>query len=176
MNKTLLILLITLGLFASEKGKTLGLEDYSIIYKKNIFSKNRIPDLPKDESEGAEKKLRRVIKVYVLKGTAFSGSKPSAFIEEEVSGKVYILSPGEEIAGIKILRVMKDTIVCSEGDSQSEVKIGGELGRAETKEMVSAGQASDWVDQDEEKDESPADSEKSEILKKLMERRKRQLN
>ncbi|WP_123807032.1 hypothetical protein [Sedimentisphaera salicampi] len=176
MNKVLLVLLITLALFASEEEKASSLEDYSVIYKKNIFSKNRIPDLPPEQTEEAEKKVRRVISVYVLKGTAFSGSKPSAFIEEEVSGKVYIVGPGEEIAGREILNVSKDAIVCREGDSESEVKIGGELGRSETEKTVFVQQDSEPAEQDDEKTEPAGDSDKSEILKKLIERRKRQLD
>ena len=176
----ILFILIASALIAQEM--TPKFDDFKVIYEKNIFSKTRKPINPDAKNRDVEKVLiNRVISLYVLKGIAFSGNQGTAFIENEIGNVIYRLGSGDTVANGIIVEVKNSSILYSLNEQVREVKIGGELGRSESEEYESVGGQAGYSVQSPtvpsgEAPEKPVSGDsQSEILRKMMERRKGQI-
>lgn len=179
MKNILTVLLLSASLYAIGLEKEAkSFDDYSLLYENNIFSRER--QAPRPEHEEREPvRVRRVINVFMLKGVAVSAQESVAFVEEQVSGDLYRLKTGDELAGGVVTDVQKDKIVFTMDNKLSEIAVGGELGRSETEEeyVASAEAPETGADAAAAAPAAPAagGSSEDEILRQMLERRKQQM-
>lgn len=149
-------------------------DKYKVIFERNIFSKDRLP--PRETQAGAGRvKKTQVLSIYVLRGIAVQKEEKVAFVEEQISGQTMKAEIGTELLNGRITEIKYDRVAFEQNGRIKYVKVGGEFGKTETTVISMVSEES----QQETPVEKPADSstpgEESDILKKLMERRRSEL-
>lgn len=146
--------------------------EYKILTEKNIFSKDRSAPVSsenndfKHEQEGSatNSELR-----YVLRGISSVDEKWAAFFEDMITGLCSIVHVNDNFSEGKIVKISKEEVLYEIQDQQRKILIGADLAGINSSLKANITNTSMGT-------ESPPSSEESDILKKLMERRKKQLN
>jgi hypothetical protein len=164
-------------------------ESYSVIIQRNIFSKDRSArkpervEVPKPDPNTIDAPPD-IAFVYVIRGVAIDSDKKIAFFENQSSGEFFQASIGEQIDGMVIKDIKANRVVFTKNQSQVEIMVGMDLsgvvinsaGNTATSESSGSSGSSS----------SPAGSggvlpgiqgsDESEILRKMLERRKQQFD
>ena len=160
------LLLSANSLSAAEPEKTKGFwQDYKIIAQRNIFSRSRRSFVEK-RSDGP-KRISPPESYMVLRGIVRQGNEYIAFIENTSTGKTIKAKLGDSIAKGKLKTLTLDHIEYEADDNVTKVKVGNTLlGNSPDRNFTSA---------NSEGDDLELSSEQSDILKRLMEKRKKEL-
>ncbi len=149
---------------------------YKVIYERNIFSKDRLPPRELRRSDSKTQRTTRVLSIYVLRGIAADSQQKAAFIEEQISGESMNAKLGTELLGGRITDIKYSYIIFEKDGRARKVKIGSEFGK---EELTVISERSDEKSEEAAIEESKTDDapvgDESDILKKLMERRKSEL-
>ena len=159
-----------------------GYDKYKVIYERNVFSKDRLP--PRSPGEGGDRvRTTKVLSIYILRGIAAEKGRSHqyAFVEEEVSGESQMAKVGTEILGGTIKEIQLNYVLFEENGQVRKIRVGEQFGSTSTTVTT---EVSTETEQDksaeegasqEKAEEPPSWGDESDILKKLMERRKREL-
>jgi len=166
-------------------------ETYSILFTRNIFSRDRRPPRPpRDPADIREPEAPPVEAGFVLKGITREHTVVTAFIENLNSGRIETYTVGSPIAQGRIQSLTLDTLVYAvpghdpndpNAVDVTQVRIGqsllGQTGGRRTGFRPSRmggdrGDASSGVDTTPA---APGSDAASEMLRQLMERRRREL-
>lgn len=149
-------------------------ESYKVIYERNIFSKDRLP--PREErSDSGQVRKTQVLSIYVLRGIAGPQDGRVAFIEEQVSGQTLRANIGTEVLNGEITAIQYDRVAFEQNGQTKYVKVGGEFGKTETTVLTTASEEPQEAKPVEVPAEKSSPGDESDILKRLMERRKNEL-
>lgn len=150
-------------------------ETYKVVAQRNVFSRNRRPAETRDRPERPVQKKTVVLSLYVLKGTAVNQTQKVAFIEEEMSGNTIRGRVGTELMNGKIKDIRVGRVIFEENDQLRVINIGEPFGKMESQTEVpdESGDASPSIEASESSETTP--TEASEMLKKMMQRRKSEL-
>ena len=157
-------------------------DSYKVIYERNMFSKDRLP--PHQKSQAAKQtQITTVLSIYVLRGTAAEAGRAHkfAFVEEQISGESEMAKIGTKILSGQIKDIQMNYVLFEEDGKMRKVKVGEEFGKTsltETKDVTESAdgdEADDAISPKEEQAEETSPGDESDLLKKLMERRKREL-
>ena len=157
-------------------------DTYKVIFERNMFSKDRLP--PRERTERPRQiRTTTVLSIYVLRGTAAEAGRAHkfAFVEEKISGDSDVARIGTKILSGQIKDIQINYVLFEENGTTRKVKVGEEFGETsstETRDVTeSAGgdEAADTTSPKEGQAEEPSSGGESDVLKKLMERRKREL-
>jgi type II secretory pathway component PulC len=158
-------------------------DKYKVIYERNVFSKDRLPPRQKKPKDNNNVRTTKVLSIYVLRGIAAEEARSHkyAFIEEQISSESIMAKIGTKIIGGQIKEIQMDYVLFEEGGKTRKVKVGQEFGTTSTTVMTVATEpadkdtAADNVTPVEEKTDQSSPEGENDLLKKLMERRKREL-
>ena len=154
-------------------------DKYKAIYEQNMFSKNRRP--PRNERQARQVETTRTLAIYILRGIAAEEGRAHkvAFIEEQISGQSQTAEIGTTILDGRITKIHLDYILFEENGTTRKIKLGAEIGTSSTTVMVDAEETDEpgetETKAEEETTEDSSSTEEGDTLKKLMERRKREL-
>ncbi len=188
--KSIISLLIGLGMVIGVVGYAAddspsgpdSYDKYKVIYERNMFSKDRQP--PRSADEGARRvQTSKVLSIYILRGIAAEKGRSHqyAFVEEEVSGQSQMAKVGTEILGGIIKEIQLNYVLFEENGQVRKIRVGEQFGSTSTTVTVevSAENVQDEPVEEaaakKEAVEPPSSGDENDILKKLMERRKREL-
>lgn len=158
-------------------------DDYKAVYEKNIFSRSRVPASAASDTNGAVRTERVVLSLYVLRGVAIETSSRLAFVEDEISGQFKRLAAGDSLLNGVVTDILADRVVFKAGEQARDVRIGQEFDRVESVVERAADAPASSTDPNRpaaapavQKTSAPASSSsESDILKQLMERRRKEL-
>ncbi|MBW8015262.1 MAG: hypothetical protein FVQ82_03675 [Planctomycetes bacterium] len=154
-------------------------ESYGVIIQRNIFSKDRSPRRPvRVDVRPAEPNTVAapdIAFVFILRGVAIDSNKKLAFIENQSSGELFLASIGEQVDGMVIKEIKADRVVFDKNQTKVEIMVGMDMSgvvpgaAAYTTTSRSLGSSDP---------NSPAiqGTDESEILRKMLERRKKELD
>jgi type II secretory pathway component PulC len=156
-------------------------EQYQVIYERNIFSKDRLP--PRERTGPERVRQTQVLSIYVLRGIAGKPGRRVVFIEEQISGQTQRAELGSELLDGTITEIKYDRVAFERDGQTRYIKVGGEFGKTETTVLTAAPEATaqegavpaDTAGPQTAPADSNAPNGESDILKKLMERRKNEL-
>jgi hypothetical protein len=159
---------------------------YKIIVERNIFSRNRGRNTPvrgtPDDQGRIQQKAPQLESYFVLKGIAKENDKFAAFLEDTRDGHVIQVIANESIARGKITKLTLDSIIYQRDSEETPVKVGETLQGRPGGVALTLDNLLNWSEMESTALESqPADStetpvgDDAEILKRLMERRRREL-
>lgn len=174
-------LLTTIGWVAEVTAESFRYDTYQVISQRNMFSRNRRPALPMDSPERSSRRQPVVLSLYVLKGVAVNGPQKVAFIEDEVSGVPIKGQIGREILNGTIKDIKFNHVILEDNGQIKQIKIGDTFGKTESLiEIPDETEDASSSEQESENNEPLGDnedtpSEESDILKKLLEKRKGEL-
>lgn len=157
--------------------KTFRYDDFKVIAQRNMFSRNRRSYRPQPRVERRPVRKSVVLSVYVLKGVAVNDGQKVAFIEEEVSGETLRAIAGDEFLNGRITDVQFTHVLFEENDQTKTIGLGEMFARKETVSETpgdTEADASSETTTDSDTD-STEPSSGSDLLKKLMQRRKNEL-
>lgn len=158
-------------------------EKYTIISQRNIFSRNRKADIRKRQKDDAGQ-TEAVIRVrnimYVLRGISLDKDNKWIFLEDDLDGGSYKLTIGQEFEGMTVKEIYFSNAVFTVGNKEVTIPIGGNLAGREVQVQTDQAETTDKNDTTEavktqESDRSSGSSDESDILKQMMERRKKEL-
>ncbi|MCK5565369.1 MAG: hypothetical protein KAJ07_08990 [Planctomycetes bacterium] len=174
----LTMLTVCVSFAANDKAMTKNTYDkYKVIYKQNIFSKDRLPPSQK-QSQGTKQKTTTVLSIYVLRGIAAEAGRSHkfAFVEEQISSQTQTAGIGTEILGGQIKDIQIDHVMFEKDGKTLKVRVGEEFGTTSSTLMVDVAEAdSTDASPKEEKTDEASSADEDDLLKKLMERRKSEL-
>ena len=175
----LTMLTVCVSFAANDKTMTKNTYDkYKVIYKQNIFSKDRLPPSQK-QSQGTKQKTTTVLSIYVLRGIAAEAGRAHkfAFIEEQISSQTQTAGIGTEILGGQIKDIQIDHVMFEKDGETLKVRVGEEFGTTSSTEIVDVAEAGNaGADAPKEgKADEALPTDENDLLKKLMERRKSEL-
>ena len=169
----------------NRRGRDSGfMSQYSLILDRNVFTRNRgrkEPDIPRVERNVPPPPP--IQKSYVLIGISRWGEEYIAFVENNRYGDTQMYRIGNPVAEMKIKRITLDSIELEKGTKTITIQIGSDLtGGAQTSPLT----IQELIDRAEGAGPSISASERIEtsttgtadtddVLKKLMERRKKEL-
>ncbi len=152
---------------------------YDIILARNMFSRQRVPSRPRDDTPPPPRVMPNPESYLLLKGVAQENSQFIAFVEDKQSGSVLRLRQGDHVARGTIKSVNLDGLEYQLADKTTSVSLGFDLeGRHGA---VTAGDLANFAPTDASAQGVPAgpqaapSADEAEILKRLMEQRKQQL-
>lgn len=151
-------------------------EQYTVIAERNIFSKDRRP--PREERSPEQARKIQVLSIYVLRGIAGPPGDRIAFIEEQISGQTQRASIGTDLLDGQITDIKYDRVAYAKNEQTRYIRVGGEFGKTETTVVAEASeeQSQEQVaPQAAPADSNAAEGDESDILKRLMERRKNEM-
>ena len=156
--------------------ETAGYDRYRLIYRQNIFARNRHDIRQQFERFPDRVKKQIFLSLYILRGIAIQGDRRVAFIEDIVSRRTLKGRVGTELLSGTITEVKIEGVVFRINDTYTEVPIGGEFGKTESKTQVpvEAFEISSPVPETQQQQDTAATND-DELLKKMMERRNREL-
>ena len=156
--------------------ETAGYDGYRLIYRQNIFARNRHDIRQQFERFPDRVKKQVFLSLYILRGVAIQGDRRVAFIEDIVSRQTLKGRVGTELLSGTITEVKIEGVVFRINDTYTEVPIGGEFGKTESKTQVpvEAFEISPPVPETQQQQDTAATND-DELLKKMMERRNREL-
>ncbi|AQQ71381.1 hypothetical protein SMSP2_01754 [Limihaloglobus sulfuriphilus] len=153
-------------------------EDFDIIAKVNIFSKNRSPGSQQAQMDSTDTEEQTPVKrKYILRGIAISNRHKQVFIEDPLNAGVEIYTAGEMIGGFTIKEINTDNVVITDGKDNYEIMIGQFLSPEPSTDLEIKTEAEPSPDSAEPGDMPSGESgeDEGQILRKLMERRQQQL-
>ena len=152
---------------------------YDIILARNMFSRQRVPSRPRDDTPPPPRVMPNPESYLLLKGVAQENSQFIAFVEDKQNGSVLRLRQGDHVARGTIKSVNLDGLEYQLADKTTSVSLGFDLeGRHGA---VTAGDLANFAPTDASAQGVPAgpqaapSADEAEILKRLMEQRKQQL-
>jgi type II secretory pathway component PulC len=152
-------------------------EKYTVIAQRNIFSKDRRP--PREERPSRERVRRtQVLSIYVLRGIAGQPGERVAFIEEQISGQTLRANVGTELLDGEITDIKYDRVAYEQNGRTRYIKVGGEFGKTETTVIAEASENESQevvTPPTAPADSNAVEGDESDILKRLMERRRNEL-
>lgn len=104
-----------------------SLDDYRIVWERNIFSPDRGTRRRQEESEARVKPEYRPERDIVLRGVSERGDRCVAFLENLQSGATTRVQEGEEIARGKVKTITLDRIEYESNGRVTEVAVGQTL-------------------------------------------------
>lgn len=149
-----------------------GFEKYSVITERNIFSRYKRTSSGDNVNRIVETR-KKILSLYMLRGVSLKGNMKLAFIEDEISGQYIRAGIGETVSGCQIKNIEPNQVIFERQGQEYAVKIGAELFRKETE--ASAVQTIPVIRKNDAEESADDKSGDDEILKKMMERRKTQL-
>ncbi len=158
-------------------------DKYKAIYERNMFSKDRLPP-HQDRPQGARQtRTTTVLSIYVLRGVAAEAGRAHkfAFVEEQISGESKMAKIGTKILSGQIKDIQMNYVLFEEDGKTRKVRVGEEFGKTSSTEMKDVTESdggdetADAISPKEEQADEPSSGDESDLLKKLMERRKREL-
>ena len=154
-----------------------GYDKYRLIYYQNMFSRNRHDIRQQFERFPDRVKKQVFLSLYILRGVAIQGDRRVAFIEDIVSRRTLKGQAGTELLSGTITDVKIDGVVFRINDEYTEIPIGGEFRKteSETQVPIEAFEISSPVPEPQQQQDTAATNE-DELLKKMMERRNRELD
>lgn len=186
LTKWIIVFLMLAGgaTFAADDppAKKYTYDNYKVVYERNMFSKDRLP--PREVQRPTRRTpTTTVLSIYVLRGvTAEAGrAHKFAFVEEQISGESSMAWIGTKILDGRIKDIRLDYVLFEEDGETRIVRIGEEFGKTSSTVMEDVAESADGDEtaddapQKEEKAEESTPADESDILKKLLERRKREL-
>jgi hypothetical protein len=173
---TAVLLAVTAPAVAAEEQKTL--DDYRVIYERNMFSRDRRP--PETNRRRPTRTTTQVLEIYVLRGIAAQKDERVAFIEEQVSGQTTKARIGNEVLGGTITEIQPNRVAFDDSGQTKYIQIGGEFGKTETTVVSTVSeeesqQTASTQTQTQQPADSGASADESEILRRLRERRQSEL-
>ena len=185
LGKLIVIVVVILAVYVSLAADNAPTEKYTygrykVIYERNIFSKDRLPPLLEQSGGAKQVQATTVLSIYVLRGTAAESGRAHkfAFVEEQISGETEIAKIGTKIMGGEIKAIQMNHVLFEEGGKVRKVNVGEEFGTTssmvmkEVTESAEAGRPTGDFPQKEEKANGLQPADENDLLKKLMERRK----
>ena len=164
-------------------------ESYTVIIQRNIFSKDRsarkpvlVDVRPVEPNTVASPDIAFV---YILRGVSIDSKNKIAFIENQSSGEFFQASVGESVDGMEIKEIKADRVVFDKNKSKLEIMVGmdmsGVIPGAPTNSVTSGSSGSSSSSSstsggDGASPDAIQGSDESEILRQMMERRKKQLD
>jgi hypothetical protein len=152
---------------------------YDIILARNMFSRQRVPSRPRDDTPPPPRVMPNPESYLLLKGVVQENNQFIAFVEDKQSGSVLRLRQGDHVARGTIKSVNLDGLEYQLADKTTSVSLGFDLeGRHGA---VTAGDLANFAPTDASAQGVPAgpqaapSADEAEILKRLMEQRKQQL-
>ena len=158
-------------------------DKYKVIYERNVFSKDRLPPRPPQPSS-RQTRTTTVLSIYVLRGIAAEAGREHkfAFVEEQISGETNMAKIGTAILGGQIKDIQMNYVLFEEDGKTRKIRVGEEFGKASLTKIADVTEpadanetAGDVVPKVEKTDESTPAADENDVLKKLMERRQREL-
>jgi hypothetical protein len=160
---------------------------YEIILNRNIFSRQRTPYRPQDKNVERQVVVPNPETHFLLKGIVQENSQFIAFVEDTQGGGVLRLRQGDRVARGQIKALSLDALEYQLEDKTISVKLGCDLegarGTTAAVDLFSAPQVTALAPttapasqqaQSPQKTAAPSPGE-ADILKRLMEQRRRQL-
>lgn len=164
------LITFVLGLEQQEK----SFEQYKVIVQRNIFSRyHRITSQGSPEAKYVTR--QKVINLYVLRGVSTNGQDKLAFIEDQISGQYIRAKIGDDISVYKIKDITADSVTFENADQQVAIKVGSEIYRQQDVEVLQNDTVKDNAAQADNTKDSSSVSSEDELLKKMMERRDKEL-
>ena len=158
-------------------------DQYKVIYEQNIFSKDRRPPSQIRDPRPRSTRVTQVLSIYVLRGIAGESGRSHqfAFVEEQISGESQMAKIGTPILNGRIVDIQMNYVVFEEDGKPRKIRVGQEFGKTSStvvKELD--GSADTEADSGgtaaaEETTGGATSADEAEILKQLMERRKREM-
>ncbi len=157
-------------------------DNYRVLVEQNIFSRQRGQALRRDDSKPKEPPAPAPESYFVLKGIVRQNEEYVAFLEDTRMGETIRARAGDSIATGRLKSLTLDNIEFEMGTDTIEVRIGDNLqGKAPTlsvtyNELIEWSQSSSKSSENEPSgQEKGQSSEDEEILRRLMERRRREI-
>lgn len=148
-----------------------GWKKYSVLAERNIFSRDRGRREP---AQTAEPKIQRQVhSTIVLTGVVKRGGVFTAFLEDVVTNETRKVQVGEAVDEGKVTKIEVDHIDYEKGGKTTKVELGADLGGdgiSSATEAAASGAAAGG------KSVTRPTGDESAILKRLRERRQRELS
>lgn len=164
---------------AAENSGNAFLEKYKIIVERNIFSRTRSPQTAAGiagEAGQQQKSIEQVRSIlYVLRGIAIDNQGGRLFIENELTGQSFQLRTAEEFDGVIVKEIQPGYAVIRIGEEDVQVKVGSDLAGGKAGAQSAHTPSSPNSTSNIEKTESLGNEKENDILRQLMERRKREM-
>lgn len=144
-------------------------EKYAVVAERNMFSRERGQRKPAPADSSQTPTVSR--RDLVLTGIARKGAELTAFVEDAVSHETRKLRVGDEIGGGKVTAIQLDHVVFERNGNTAKVELGADLGRG----GAAAAALGPAVAAPGAASSPPASGAESDILKRLRERRAREL-
>ncbi len=173
MIKTYIILVLFIITAANAAEEKKSFDDYKLIAKKNIFSRQRIGDKGKDAATAKKDEKKFVLEAFILRGTAINGNDKIAFVENVFDNHIYHIKVDEKFEGSVINDILSDRITIAKDAVVSDVFIGGQF--SGDKKIEDNGDSSKSQPVESETSSASAGGGLSDIEKQMIERRKKQL-
>ena len=104
-----------------------SLEDYRLVYERNIFSRSRTSPSRKRIPTTTYSTPRIRESQIVLVGVTCQGSEMEAFFEDDRSGESFRIQAGQSIKGGTVVSISLDGVEYKQGDGQRFVAVGETL-------------------------------------------------
>ncbi|MGV3772917.1 MAG: hypothetical protein ACO1QB_08450 [Verrucomicrobiales bacterium] len=161
---------------------------FRIISERNIFNQSRSSRSSRNNNPNPESERPRPVQVdsFSLVGTMVYDKGPVAFMVGSNSDFQKPIKPGDEIGGFKVLAVAPNLVTLAKEDQKVEMRIGMQMRRQDAGEWKLleevAQYSSSSTDQSSSSEGGESSSsggsspEEDEIMKRLMEKRAKELN
>lgn len=185
----------------SESPEKTSFEYFEILFKNNVFDPNRRPYVPPRQRERREVVPEPVVETFKLGGVMSYDGKSMAYFQGTSRSISGIKGMGEMVENLKLAEVLVDQVVLRQPDIEDEnkiteefkIKVGQSLTRTDGGEWkpfngtLGSGRASSVFrrsstsennsasDAAESKEDEEASESENDILKMLMERRKKEM-
>ncbi len=157
-------------------------DNYGVLVEQNIFSRQRGQTSKRDDSKAKEPPAPAPESYFVLKGIVRQNEEYVAFLEDTRMGETIRAQAGDSIATGRLKSLTLDNIEFELDDNTIKIEIGDNLqGKAPTlsvtyNDLVEWSQSSSGSSQSEASGQQTGQSsEDEEILRRLMERRRREI-
>jgi type II secretory pathway component PulC len=186
MNPVIIVFLMLAGgmtLAADDPPTTKNTYDkYKVIYERNVFSKDRLPPR-QSQPNSRPTRTTTVLSIYVLRGIAAEAGRAHkfVFVEEQVSGESKMAGIGMKILGGQIKDIQMNYVLFEQDGKTRKIRVGEEFGKTSSTVTTAATEPADANEPaveappKEEKAGESTPADENDLLKKLMERRKREL-
>lgn len=154
---------------------------YDIILKRNIFSRDRMPERPQEaRDEPRDVVVPNPESYYILKGLVQEDSEFIAFVEDKRAGAILRLHEGDSVARGTVQALSLDTLVYEMGEQTITIRLGSDLEGGYG--AVTSADLMEWSQTPRSSpelapggEEPPPSADEADILRRLMEQRKQQL-
>lgn len=178
----LLLADVSFVLSAEQRDNPQFWDDYRVLVEQNIFSRQRGRSLRKDESKPKEIEAPAPESYFVLKGIVRQNEEYVAFLENTRAGETIRARIGDSIARGRLKSLTLDNIEFELDANTIKIEIGDNLrGKAPT-HSVTYNELIEWSQSSSESSENEASgqekgqsSDDEEILRRLMEKRRKEI-